>query len=53
MLDSAIGTPEVHLTFSCGIACAELGEGIEELMRRANDAAQLAHKDGGNRVQHG
>ncbi len=53
VLDSAIGTPEVHLTFSCGIACAEPGDGIEELMRRANDAAQLAHKDGGNRVQHG
>lgn len=53
VLDSAIGAPDAHLTFSCGIVRADPGDGMDELMRRANDAAQAAHRDGGNRVQHG
>ncbi len=53
VLDSALGAPSATLTFSCGIAHADPGDDIEALMRRAHAAAQAAHAEGGNRVQHG
>lgn len=53
VLDSALGNEQVRLTFSCGIAGADPGDGIDQLIKRASEAALSAHKDGGNRVQHG
>lgn len=52
VMDSALGG-DVHLTFSCGIAHADPEDDIDALMERAYAAAQLAHRDGGHRVQHG
>lgn len=53
VLDSDIGAPDALLTFSCGIVRVNPGDTVDELMRRADGAAQAAHDEGGRRVQHG
>ena len=53
LMNSEAGAEGVSLTFSCGISRADPDDGINDLIRRAYNAAQLAHRDGGRRVQHG
>ena len=53
LMNSEAGAAEVRPTFSCGISHADPDDGIDDLIRRAYNAAQLAHRDGGRRVQHG
>ena len=52
IMDSALGG-DVHLTFSCGIAHADPDDDMDSLIKRAYSAAQMAHRDGGRRLQHG
>ena len=53
IMDSALGGGDVHLTFSCGIAHADPDDDMDSLIKRAYSAAQMAHRDGGRRLQHG